>query len=345
MRKYRKGPFAPTIGLALAVAAGAPASAQLFGLGPGNTASALSADGTTVAGSTSTGFFRWTVPTGPQPLDIAPGSAIYSLSGNGSVVFGAGAPGGGAFRYDGMTTTFYSHLRAGTMSRDGLVMTGVDPNGSTAVRWTTTDPTPVALSPGSVTQPNAIDADGGVIVGVGANPPPTIQGFRWTQGAGISYIAAPPPYIAAAATAVTADGSIVCGSVGPAFRLGPSGTMEFLPSLPGDSSGEVRAITDDGTTIVGVSELSTRATPVVWSGGSVMALAPFLTSRGVSTAGWTLSSILDISADGSVLAGNGTFNGQDQGWVAVIPAPADSVLLAGGLLAIARRRRNMLRLG
>lgn len=329
------------LALPLVLAAAGSAPAQLYGLGAGTTASALSGDGSVVAGAMGSGYFRWSIAGGMQTLPLAVGSTIQSLSGDGSVVFGRGT-GGGGFRYDGSTTTLYPHALPVAMSRDGLVMTGLDQFGGTAVRWTTADPTPVALALGSMSIPGAIDADGGVIVGQALSGQ-TVQLMRWSMAGGAEFFPPPSPYVVATGTAVTADGSVVCGQVefaggtiSTAFRRGPSGMYEVLPVLGGNSRATVSGVTDDGATIVGTC-LTVGA---VWTGGSVSAVGPYLNARGLSTAGWTFSSVIGISGDGRVLAGNGVFNGQSEAWVAVIPAPPAGLVIATALMGVGRRRRS-----
>src|SRR5262249_41875734 len=158
------------------------------------------------------------------------------------------------------TLTPYPNRSPVAMSRDGQVMTGLDPTpGVGAVRWTVSDPTPVRLSldPSHVAVPHAIDADGGVIAGEYQGLPGT-RGMRSTLAGGAETFAPPLPYISAAAWAVTDDGSFLAGGLensgGSApFRRGPGGQVQVLPLLAGHSYGHVAGISGDGGTIVGTS--------------------------------------------------------------------------------------------
>ena len=61
---------------------------------------------------------------------------------------------------------------------------------------------------------------------------------------------------------------------------------------------------------------------------------------GNSLTGWTLDRANAISADGTVIVGNGTNpSGLGEGWIAIIPEPTTATLLASGLLGLAIRRR------
>jgi hypothetical protein len=70
------------------------------------------------------------------------------------------------------------------------------------------------------------------------------------------------------------------------------------------------------------------------------------TASGIDLSGWSLSSmtIADISADGSTVVGNGTFNGFARGFVITgltIPSPSAAALLGSApVFCLARRRRT-----
>ncbi|MFN0133994.1 MAG: hypothetical protein ACKVW3_15875 [Phycisphaerales bacterium] len=316
--------------------------AQLITLGPGTTAYALSGDGSTVVGTRASGFFRWNAAGGVQPLPLAAGSLIQNVSQDGTVVFGRNPAPNTAFRYDGQTTTFYPGVIAQAISRDGLVMTGQVQPGFHAVRWTVSEPTPVRLSLSTTTQivASAINADGSVIVG-DQNGASGNFGMRWTAAGGVVPFGPGSPYSFAMATDVSPDGSIVIGNGSNAtgaagFRRDASGTIEVLPHIPGQVYAGVRGMSADGQTLIGASGV-----PAVWMGSSVVSLDDFLTLHGVSSAGWIFFAIADISDDGRVLTGTGLFNGQEQAWVAVVPAPGAGVFVLAAMGA--RRRRGSLR--
>src|SRR5687767_3751167 len=42
---------------------------------------------------------------------------------------------------------------------------------------------------------------------------------------------------------------------------------------------------------------------------------------GLNLTGWTLQVATGVSADGTIIVGRGTHNGQTEGWVAHLPAP------------------------
>lgn len=71
---------------------------------------------------------------------------------------------------------------------------------------------------------------------------------------------------------------------------------------------------------------------------SATVLAASITNLGVLP-GWATSHVTAVSADdGSVIVGNGVYNGQQRGWIAVVPEPGSFVLLAVAGLALFRRR-------
>lgn len=319
---------------------GASAHGQLFTLGPGTNVYAVSADGSTVAGPAGSGHFRWTRLGGVQPLPLPASATIKGLSGDGSTVFGQSVP-LTAFRYDG-STTFYPGVIPAAISRDGLVMTGQDPQ-SNAVRWSVGAPAPVRLSASTSSQivAHAINADGSVIVGE-SNGPAGNLGMVWTAGGGVSIFGPPTPLPLTSARFVTGDGLIHAGWTETAngsrvFRRGPNGAMEMLPTIEPETYSRVSGLTDDGQTLVG----NCGHILTVWRGAGVQSLDAFLAGHGITTPAGAIWTISGISADGRVLAGQGMFNGQLQGWVAIVPAPGTAGMLVIAALAVPRRRRRV----
>ena len=116
--------------------------------------------------------------------------------------------------------------------------------------------------------------------------------------------------------------------------------MQDLGTLGGNlSSGN--AITRDGSVVVGGSSLLGGGThAMLWNSTQGMVdLNTYLPSIGIDLTGWTLTSALGISADGSAIAGYGKYNGIDRAYLVTIPAPATPwVLAVGGVLVLRRRR-------
>ena len=85
---------------------------------------------------------------------------------------------------------------------------------------------------------------------------------------------------------------------------------------------------------------------VFWTDQGVFDAIDVWTASGIDLSGWSLSSmtIADISADGSTVVGNGTFNGFARGFVITgltIPSPSAAALLGSApVFCLARRRRT-----
>jgi hypothetical protein len=67
-------------------------------------------------------------------------------------------------------------------------------------------------------------------------------------------------------------------------------------------------------------------------------LTGVLAGLGLDLAGWDLRTATGISADGSMIIGDGVNNGVEQAWIAVIPEPGTGLLLMTGLLWLAYRQ-------
>jgi probable HAF family extracellular repeat protein len=133
-------------------------------------------------------------------------------------------------------------------------------------------------------------SDGGsVVVGYGTTAAGT-EAFRWTQASGMVSLGILPGFNASAALDVSADGTRVIGSNG----YNSSNPAEaFL----WDPAHGMRSLRD-----VLINEFG----------------------QGANLAGWTLTSAIDISADGQFIVGSGTNpNGNQEAWLArLVPGPA-----------------------
>jgi len=198
--------------------------------------SGLSADGSTVVGSayvcpdgsttcTSTGkteAYRWTVAGGYQLLGDLNGSFGSSPSATGSAAFAA--------------------------SSDGSVVVGDAPVGSNsfgAFRWTAAQGMQPLPQP-PVNQAFAISADASMIVG-------QFGWFNTTTGQTGTF-GSTEPASGATPLGVDADGQIVVGDAGGAFRWTQAGGLQhIITNAPSDAD----AISEDGTVIVGEFQLPT----------------------------------------------------------------------------------------
>jgi probable HAF family extracellular repeat protein len=250
---------------------------------PGGTDSwalATSADGSVAVGRSSSSnsgsnweAFRWTSSAGMVGLGDLPGGNFFStalgVSGDGSVVTGFGS-----------LPNYKNHAFRWTAST-GMVDLG-------AVYGANTSSIGLAIS-----------ADGSTIVGSCDNPAGNPVAFRWTQATGMQAIVTN----LAEATGVSADGSWVSGThhtdqyYYQAFRWTP-GSLQDCGVLPGYTDSYGLAISDDGTTAVGVCN-NGAATPrqaFRWTAAAGMQALGHLPGQPDS---WPYAA----SADGSVVVG------------------------------------------
>ncbi len=347
-----------------------PVLAQAFvgiGFSAGQTqsqATAISSDGSTVVGWSPGQPWRWSLLGGRQSLTAAPTGYNLALasdvSGNGQVIVGYmnNASQSFAFRWTsatGVERVFGVRGAFGpAVSADGSTIVGTAEGLSItqAVRWTqSTGTVPIGpitglpISDGASRISLGVSANGSIVVGVGeavysTNPVLTTSvPFRWTQATGAIglldngqfYL----PQIGAAASDISADGSVVVGYAGAGVWrwTATSGFSLVLnpPATPGTFYPRVSA---DGSTIAYRHLLWTA------SGGEV-SLTTALTSAGCNITGWTNIFATDVSGNGRALCGYGTNPaGQTEAWYATIPAPGVSPLLVVAGVWTARRRRG-----
>lgn len=130
----------------------------------------------------------------------------------------------------------------------------------------------------------------------------------------------------AVARTISRNGQVVAGwsNLEPDLSLyqpviwnGSKEPME-LPLPPGSVKGEVLALNEDGTLAGGrCLESDGTATAFLWDPDhGTRRLSSVLSDLyGLDLAGWSLTEVQAISADGLVLAGNGVHDGHDEGWV------------------------------
>ena len=236
------------VGAMMLIASSANASGTYYGLGANRTASGVSADGSVVAGTTSSlaPYFLWTLSNpGVTTLigGVSPGSGVggnAQVSADGDKVSGTvagfvGAPPIPATVVnqmavydvsDGMWTGvggigWYSGTEASggwAMSSDGTTLAGLgwSPNMTNAYAVTSTNGgAPVALPwlvPGRSTRTNGCDADGSVVVGWQDNPFGFRQAAVWNNGVGQRLWRVYPNQPLSEAQACSADGTWVVGS-------------------------------------------------------------------------------------------------------------------------------------
>jgi len=303
------------------------ATTDLVGIGflPGNNASEASgvnADGSVIVGdsqfvnhaggpNSNAGAFRWTLSTGMAAV----GNYIFTangVSGDGSVVI-------------------------------GTVGSGVISTNPQAVLWTSSTGVVGLGFPAGATASEAVGVNGNgtVVVGNGfPNGTGTSDAFRWTAATGPVSLGFLPGANSSYARGVSGDGSAVVGySQWPsnqteAFRWKASTGMVGLGFLPGDNFSLAMAVNSDGSVVVGAGAVGTSSLfrAFRWTADTGMqSIYGMLAANGVKFSMWPDMVATGVSADGTVIVGNGRdAAGNYEGWIARIPINAFALLdLAG----------------
>jgi len=247
----------------------------------------------------------------------------------------------------------------GESSRDGTS----EQVAAVAVRWNAAGvPTPLGYlrSNGTYSSAAAITPDGTTIVGASRSNGlgGVTEPFRWTAATGMVALQIPANTSLPSGTAyaVSTNGRYVAGWANGAapgvnssvpVRWNEAGQYQYLSLLPAYDTGIARGISGDGRIVVGQQEDGAgglnRLSAFIWrEGQGTMLLATYLRQQGVSIPSTVyLSDCTCISADGTVFGGTAfdSRGGPLYGFVAVVPAPGTSVLLAAGFAAVLRRRR------
>ncbi len=348
---------------------------ELAGGGYYSNAQAVSGDGSTVVGYSTSGSgteaFYWRAGGPIQGLGDLSGGGFYSIaygaSYDGSVIVGRTATARGAepFRWTAATGLeslgiYGGYVFADACSGDGSVIVGTGPG--YAFRWTAASGA-VDLGTFSSTYDTkaafGVSADGSVVAGYGVNG--QAKAFVWTPaGPTVRLPDLPGGSFQGYAKAVSADGLVVVGgsdrtsdSHREAFRWTSAGGIVPLGRLDDDTESDALGVSGDGGVIVGHGrEGLGPGRAFIWDAQNGMRdLKTVLQDvHGLDLAGWTLRQANDISADGRVIVGYGVNpSGDTEAWVAVIPEPATLGLLAAGaavaMVQAGRRRRRAGRTG
>jgi probable HAF family extracellular repeat protein len=335
--------------------AASAASLDDLGLLPGGSssqASAINTNGSVVVGSgNNSGIneaFRWTQADGMVGLGFLPGGNSSDASGvnaDGSVVVGSGAgssSAGEAFRWtQGTGMVGLGFLPSGSFSNatavntDGSVIVGYGNSSnsftSEAFRWTQgAGLAGLGFLPGSINSASyayGVNADGTVVVGQSGNSSGFTEAFRWTQGTGMVGLGfLQGGSLFSSATAVSADGSAVAGFSfnasfhQEAFRWTQGTGMVGLGFLPGGSSSNAAGINVDGSVVVGYGNSSSSAQEAFrWTQGTGMqSVLGLLTAEGVNVSNWSLTNANGVSANGNIIIGTATHNGNSTAYIANI---------------------------
>jgi uncharacterized membrane protein len=320
----------------------------------------VSGDGRYLFGATgdvaSTAPFRWSPTDGYQPMPVPSGWSVINPGGvnfDGSVLVGSATTNNGnnrdVFRWTfgssaqsiAQYPSFYS-LTPNHVSGDGGVVVGSYFTGDfTGYRWTQGTGTTVVPGGGGATQTSVRNISSNGQVYVGTSGP---SAARWTSG-GLQLINGLPGAAFSVASATNSDGSIAVGvsdfgSQGShLFRWTSSGTTDL--GVPG-ATPVVWAMTPDGSTVLGsVVVANQNPQSFIWRASSgIQTLQSYLTSQGVNTNGWSLGGPLDISDDGSIIAGTGNYQGAGAVFYAVVPSPGCAGIGLSVLSLVLRRPRR-----
>jgi uncharacterized membrane protein len=322
----------------LTVTLAAPASAASFMELPFFDAWDISADGLTVVGASASPV-RWTAAGGVEPLPVPLGSAggaARAVSADGSVAVGVTYGPEVALRWgpSGVQVLGPASSAAYGVSADASVVVGV--SRSRPVHWD--------VGGGEVPLPGttgggALDAtpDGSKIVGW-AWVSPGFEAVEWTGG-GMTVLTNLGG--GSAARAIASDGRTIVGRVAPfgsgarhIAALWRDGDLTTLGAIPGTFQSDAWDVSGDGSVVVGFAGVSLfqgkRA--VIWDESSGMRdLKQELEGvHGLDLGEWSLEVATGISADGTIIVGNGSPRvGRMGSWIAVLPRPPRPTIPVG----------------
>lgn len=318
-------------------------------------AESVSADGSVVAGQSQSAAgveaFRWTAAGGIEGLGDLPGGSVLSaataVSGDGLAVFGSsssaisGETSNEAFRWtraEGMTGLGFlpGGLGASSVqdaSHDGRVLAGISSTTGAlfqAVAWFDGAIAVLPDFPGGSTwsHGNAVSADGTTIAGMGTTADGARAALLTTNGP--SALPEPPGMSSSAAFAVSSDGAVIVGDCTFAGSMVAARWTEGGVTLIGDAPGWTATLaascSADGAVVVGQGLHESAAEAFVWSAADgIRSVRDVLRLAGVvGLSGWHLVRATDVSADGSVVVGEGVNpGGATEGWLAVLAGPAE----------------------
>lgn len=328
---------------AASLAATAAGQATFSGLGtlPGATNSdypTISSDGQWVVGASWGPWygdgFRWSAYTGMQPISTIIGTRTTDvlISPDGLAIAGTYA------NWEALPTAFrwraFDGLRdlgrppgqafsfGNGVSNNGEVVIGEGDTDAVQFRWSQPTGLQVIQPSTSLIRLTGVSADGRTIVGVeDVGTPPIVRAVRWTVNGGLEPLPVNSSF--SGAEAVSADGTHIAGfQVGIPCRWVGVGPPEPLPLPRGWSAAVPTAISDDGTTIVGVSPTSIALGGFIWRESlGTQELQYYPSHLGADTSDWSDIRPADVNVDGRAIVGTGTYEGHRQVWIARFAAP------------------------
>lgn len=321
-----------------------------------STSAAISADGTTIVGKSSSASgtaeaFRWTAADGMLGLGDLPGGEFYSeakaVSSDGSVVVGQGvnaANRNGAWRWTaasglGALADLAGGIENGNavgVSADGLVIAGNGNNAASraeAALWTGAA-APVGLgffTEGATSEALGLSGNGSVVVGRATRANNFSAAFRWSADGGMMDLGYLPGGDSSCATAASHDGSVVIGrsfvaNFGRrAFRwTAATGLVDLGLLGPAGTTSEALACSADGSVVVGYSQGgSFNDTAFIWDAANGMRSLKTLVQAAGKAKNWTqFTMATGVSADGKKITGYGVnAQGQTEAFLIDLDAP------------------------
>lgn len=336
----------------------------------GNSAAAISADGSVIVGSIRDAnnrprAYRWTPAAGAAGFEIlsSPDGFWWSasdVSGDGSAVVGWSTK-QGSFETPVMWTNGnvfqrlresdgQHHVRATCITSDGLLVSGksrtiAEDGPETAFTWSQAQGYAQIAVAHPFVAPDEFSSAAHVLVGQAGSTFAGRVAFRWTPEGGAQLLGTfSQPLNNTVATATNGDGSIIVGTY---LKLGAGGSGVFRWTqqtgiIPFDDLGFFpSAMSADGSVIVGGVR--------IWDAvHGTRLLKDVLAARGVDIGAWIFFEATDISADGMKIAGNG-YNpaGNPQAWFIDLSVPEPSAagiailgIFGGGIQRLGRRARG-----
>jgi len=182
-----------------------------------------------------------------------------------------------------------------------------------------------------------VSADGLTVVGGSCSdtgPTFVCQPFKWTTSAinnqqgTMNGLGSLSGYFVTEASDVSADGSVIVGSACNATNV--QGCQPFrwtaATGLVGlGFNGEGFAVNAAGNIAVGaiMDSSGDETDAYLWTGGAAQSLTTRLTAHGIDLSGWVLTAATGISADGHMVVGRGTLNGNPALWSVHLPGSHD----------------------
>lgn len=196
-----------------------------------------------------------------------------------------------------------------------------------------------ADAPTRATRANAVNFDGTAVVGWSDATTGLRRGAYWQVGVDgvpgpVNLVQPDAAKFAGEALDVTPDGSTIIGVNGwnlptdpsSAWRLTPSGGLEFLPSLDDAAKGGASAISVDGRIIGGWNDIAnpsgfgTYRNPTLWVDGlGVFDLNQFMMAQGTFAQDITIANPTAMSSDGRIMTGWAASIFGNVGWAMRMP--------------------------